>query len=139
MNTTPTTERVRLPKVILDKTLINRLESLASSMMRRSPTLAERMMEELARAKLVPPEKLRSDIVTIGSAVTYRDLTSDRIRTVVLCYPEDEDIDQNRISVLTPVGVALLGLSAGATIPWLTRDDETRTLEVLTVSPPSTV
>ncbi|OZB17477.1 MAG: hypothetical protein B7X53_06085 [Hyphomonas sp. 34-62-18] len=139
MNTTPTTERVRLPKVILDKTLINRLESLASSMMRRSPTLAERMMEELARAKLVAPEKLRSDIVTIGSAVTYRDLTSDRIRTVVLCYPEDEDIDQNRISVLTPVGVALLGLSAGATIPWLTRDDETRTLEVLTVSPPSTV
>jgi len=139
MNTTPTTERVRLPKVILDKTLINRLESLASSMMRRSPTLAERLMEELARAKLVAPEKLRSDIVTIGSAVTYRDLTSDRIRTVVLCYPEDEDIDQGRISVLTPVGVALLGLSAGATIPWLTRDDETRTLEVLTVSPPSTV
>ncbi|MGR3525280.1 MAG: nucleoside diphosphate kinase regulator [Paracoccaceae bacterium] len=139
MNTTPTTERVRLPKVILDKTLINRLESMASSMMRRSPTLAERMMEELARAKLVAPEKLRSNIVTIGSAVTYRDLTSDRIRTVVLCYPEDEDIDQNRISVLTPVGVALLGLSAGATIPWLTRDDETRTLEVLTVSPPSTV
>ena len=139
MNTTPTTERVRLPKVILDKTLINRLESMASSMMRRSPTLAERMMEELARAKLVAPEKLRSNIITIGSAVTYRDLTSDRIRTVVLCYPEDEDIDQNRISVLTPVGVALLGLSAGATIPWLTRDDETRTLEVLTVSPPSTV
>lgn len=139
MNTTPTTERVRMPKIILDKTLINRLESLASSMMRRSPTLAERMMEELARAKLVAPEKLRSDIVTIGSAVTYRDLTSDRIRTVVLCYPEDEDIDQGRISVLTPVGVALLGLSAGATIPWLTRDDETRTLEVLTVSPPSTV
>ena len=132
MNTTPTNEPVH-------KTLINRLESLASSMMRRSPTLAERMMEELARAKLVAPEKLRSDIVTIGSAVTYRDLTSDRIRTVVLCYPEDEDIDQNRISVLTPVGVALLGLSAGATIPWLTRDDETRTLEVLTVSPPSTV
>lgn len=136
MNTTPTTERVRLPKVILDKTLINRLESLASSMMRRSPTLAERMMEELARAKLVAPEKLRSDIVTIGSAVTYRDQTSDRTRTVVLCYPEDEDIDQNRISVLTPVGVALLGLSAGAKIPWLTRNDETRALEVLTVAPP---
>lgn len=137
MNTTPTSERVRLPKVILDKTLFNRLESLASSMMRRSPTLAERMMEELARAKLVSPEKLRSDIVTIGSTVTYRDMNSGRIRTVVLCYPEDEDIDQSRISVLTPVGVALLGLSAGATIRWLTRDDETRTLEVLTVSPPS--
>ena len=137
MNTTPTTERVRLPKIILDKTLINRLESMASSMMRRSPTLAERLLEELARAKLLAPEKLRPDIVTIGSTATYRDLTSDRIQTVVLSYPEDEDIDQRRISVLTPVGIALLGLGTGATIPWLTRGDETRRLEVLTVTPPS--
>lgn len=137
MNTTTTPGRVRMPKIILDKTLASRLETLASSMMRRSPALAERLMEELARAKLVAPEKLRPDIVTIGSTVTYRDLTSDPIQTVVLGYPEDEDIDQRRISVLTPVGIALLGLGAGAVIPWMTRDDETRRLEVLTVTPPA--
>ena len=68
------------------------------------------MRVELARAKLVAPEKLRSDIVTIGSAVTYRGLTSDRIRTVVLCYPEDEDIDQGRISVLKRWAWRFLGL-----------------------------
>lgn len=136
MTLTPTGARARLPKITLDKTQVNRLETLASAMMRRSPALAERLLEELARARLVAPEKLRPDTVTIGSTVRFRDLDADRVQTVVLCYPEDADIDQRRISVLTPVGIALLGLGAGATIPWQTRGDETRRLEVLTVTPP---
>lgn len=94
------------------------------------------LLTEIARAKLVSPEKLRDDIVTIGSEVTYRNLGTDRVRTVVVCYPGDADIDQQRISVLTPIGVALPGLSAGATISWVTRDDETRVLEVLEAKPP---
>ena len=94
-------------------------------------------MDEIARAKLVAPDKLRDDVVTIGSEVTYRDLGSDRMQTVFVVYPEDADIDQHRISVLTPVGVALLGLSPGATISWITRDDETRLLEVVSVRLPT--
>ncbi|MCU0899376.1 MAG: nucleoside diphosphate kinase regulator [Cypionkella sp.] len=129
----------RLPKIHLDKTLVSRLEALASATMRRSPEVGERLLNEIARAKLVPPEKLRDDIVTIGSEVTYRNLSNDRTRTVVVSYPEDADIDQQRISVLTPIGVALLGLSAGATISWNTRDDETRVLEVLEVKPPAPI
>lgn len=131
------TATTRLPKIHLDKTLVGRLEALASAMMRRSPEVGERLIEEIARAKLVAPDKLRTDVVTIGSEVTYRDLTTDRLQTVIVVYPEDADIDQHRISVLTPIGVALLGLTAGATISWSTRDDETRQLEVLTVQPPA--
>lgn len=127
----------RLPKIHLDKTLVGRLEALASSMMRHSPEVGERLMDEIARVKLVAPEKLRGDIVTIGSEVTYRDLGSDRVQTVILTYPEEADIDLHRISVLTPIGVALLGLSAGAAISWVTRDDETKTLEVVKVIPTS--
>lgn len=129
------TTSTRLPKILLDKTLVGRLEALAASMMRRSPEVGERLMDEIARAKLVAPDKLRSDVVTIGNEVTYRDLGNDRVQTVILTYPEDADIDQHRISVLTPIGVALLGLSVGASISWATRDDETRTLEVLKVMP----
>ena len=131
------TATTRLPRIHLDKTLVGRLEALASAMMRRSPDIGERLMDEIARAKLVAPDKLRTDVVTIGSEVTYRDLTTDRLQTVIVVYPEDADIDQHRISVLTPIGVALLGLTAGATISWTTRDDETRQLEVLTVQPPA--
>jgi len=123
----------RLPKIHLDKSLVGRLETLASAMMRRSPEVGTRLMDEIARAKLVAPEKLRDDIVTIGSEVTYRDLSTARLQTVIVVYPEDADIDQHRISVLTPIGVALLGLSAGATMSWITRDDETRQLEVVAV------
>jgi regulator of nucleoside diphosphate kinase len=137
MTTTPTGTSVRLPKIHLDKSLVGRLEALASSMMRRSPEVGERLMDEIARAKLVAPDKLRDDVVTIGSEVTYRDLSSDRMQTVFVVYPEDADIDQNRISVLTPVGVALLGLSPGATISWITRDDETRLLEIVSVRLPT--
>lgn len=137
MTTTPTGTSVRLPKIHLDKSLVGRLEALASSMMRRSPEVGERLMDEIARAKLVAPDKLRDDVVTIGSEVTYRDLSSDRMQTVFVVYPEDADIDQHRISVLTPVGVALLGLSPGATISWITRDDETRLLEVVSVRLPT--
>mgnify|MGYP001570499365 CR=1 FL=1 len=137
MTTIPTKASARLPKIHLDKTLVGRLEVLASAMMRRAPEVGERLMDEIARAKLVAPDKLRDDIVTIGSEVTYRDLTSARLQTVIVVYPEDADIDQHRISVLTPIGVALLGLSVGATISWVTRDDETRQLEVVSVKPPS--
>ena len=136
MTTNTTTTRVRLPKILIDKSLAGRLESMASAMMRRSPELAERLMEEIARAKLVAPEKLRDDVVTIGSEVTYRDLTTDRVQTVILSFPEDADIDAHRISVLTPVGIALLGLSEGATISWHLREYEDRKLEVIKVTPP---
>lgn len=128
----------RLPKIHLDKTLVGRLEALAASVMRRSPEVGERLIDEIARAKLVAPNKMRDDVITIGSVVTYRDLDMAREHTVAVVYPENANIDEGRISVLTPVGVALLGLSPGATISWVTRDDETRQLEVLEVRPPST-
>lgn len=136
--TTPfTNAKARLPKIHLDKSLVGRLEALASSMMRRSPEVGERLRDEIARAKLVAADKLRADVVTLGSEVTYRDLSSDRVQTVFVVYPEEADIDQHRISVLTPVGVALLGLSPGAAISCITRDDETRLLEVVSVRPPA--
>lgn len=128
----------RLPKIHLDKTLVGRLEALAASVMRRSPEVGERLIDEIARAKLVAPDKMRDDVVTIGSGVTYRDLDMAREHTVSVVYPENANIEEGRISVLTPVGVALLGLSPGATISWVTRDDETRQLEVLEVRPPLT-
>ena len=128
----------RLPKIHLDRTLVARLEALATSVMRRSPEVGERLIDEIARAKLVAPNKMRDDVVTIGSVVTYRDLDMAREHTVSVVYPENANIEEGRISVLTPVGVALLGLGPGATISWITRDDETRQMEVLEVRPPST-
>ncbi len=71
----------RLPKIHLDKTLVGRLEALAASVMRRSPEVGERLIDEIARAKLVAPNKMRVDVITIGSVVTYRDLDMAREHT----------------------------------------------------------
>ncbi|AWD23605.1 nucleoside diphosphate kinase regulator [Fuscovulum blasticum] len=136
MTTSTNPVSARLPKIYLDKSLVGRLEALAASVMRRSPEVGERLIDEIARAKLVAPATMRSDVVTIGSEVTYRDLGTARLNTVSVVYPEDADIEKGRISVLTPVGVALLGLSPGAEISWTTRDDATRQLLVVKVTPP---
>lgn len=136
MATSPRPARARLPKIHLDANLVGRLEALAAATMRRSPEVGERLLDEIARAKLVNPEQLRDDTITIGSEVTYRDLSTGRSQTVIVVYPEDADIARHRISVLTPIGVALLGLSTGATISWTSRDDQVRRLEVVDVRPP---
>jgi regulator of nucleoside diphosphate kinase len=125
----------RRPPVIIDETLVERLESLASAAMARAPDLADRLLDELSRARLVPPAKLPERVVTLGNRVTWRDETTGEERTATLVLPEEADIDRGRVSVLTPIGVALIGLSEGAQFHWETRDGETRPLTVTRVGP----
>jgi regulator of nucleoside diphosphate kinase len=73
---------------------------------------------ELARAKVVPPAEVPPDVVTMNSKVRILDLDTKETATYSLVYPADADIDQHRISVLAPVGTALLGFRAGDVIEW---------------------
>ena len=73
-------------------------------------------------------------VVRMGSRVGYRDERTGEARQVVLIYPHEADISQRRISVLTPVGAALIGLSVGQAIDFQTPGQQTRTLTVLSVS-----
>jgi regulator of nucleoside diphosphate kinase len=75
--------------------------------------------------------------VAIGNRVTYRDEASGDERTVILVFPEDADVARDRISVVTPLGVALLGLAEGASFHWDTRDKRRLRLTVLRVGPVS--
>lgn len=123
------------PHVIISEDQIARLERLAEGLVGRNAELADRLMTELARARIAGPARLPADVVTIGSTVTYRDETSGRDQTITLVWPEDADIAAGRASVLTPIGVALLGLRTGARFEWETRMGELRELTVLAVGP----
>ena len=123
------------PHVIISEDQIARLERLAEGLVGRNPELADRLMTELARARIAGPARLPADVVTIGSTVTYRDETSGRDQTITLVWPEDADIAAGRASVLTPIGVALLGLRTGARFEWETRKGELRELTVPAVGP----
>ena len=126
--------RTRNPKIIINADDLDHLEALAEGAIARNADLAERLLEELGRAKILPAAKLPANVVAIGNRVTYRDEFSGQERTVMLVYPEDADIAQGKISVMTPIGVALLGLPEGTSFHWDTRAEQRRTLTVISVS-----
>jgi regulator of nucleoside diphosphate kinase len=78
----------------------------------------DRLEAELLRAKVVPREKIPQDVVTMNSRVLFENETTGERREVTLVYPGMADIDAGRISILVPVGTALLGLRVGQSIDW---------------------
>lgn len=73
---------------------------------------------ELRRARVVPRSQLPPDVVTMSSTVRLRDLETGEEETYTLVYPADADIGENKLSVLAPVGTALLGYRAGDVVEW---------------------
>jgi regulator of nucleoside diphosphate kinase len=67
------------------------------------------------------------------SDVTFRDDATKQLRRVILVYPGEEDIALGRISILTPIGTALIGLTEGQTIGWQTATGAPRRLTVMKV------
>src|SRR5438270_607280 len=76
------------------------------------------MADELDRADVVPAERITASVVTMNSRVVFRDEESGETREVSLVYPNNSNAEGGRISVLSPAGSALLGLSVGQTIDW---------------------
>ena len=70
--------------------------------------------EILDLGRVVPPQDIPRDIVTMNSKVVFEDLESHEQREAVIAYPRDADPQSGKISVLSPVGIALLGLAEGA-------------------------
>jgi regulator of nucleoside diphosphate kinase len=109
-----------------------RLLRLAETLGRSNPELGNQLFQELERAEILPDDSTRA-VVRMGSTLDYE--TEDKeTRTVNLVFPQDEDISTGRISVLTPVGVALIGLSAGDEMDWHTRDGRTQRLKVTRIT-----
>lgn len=129
------TPRNRSPKLVISDISMTRLEALADGTMRRHPDLADRLLRELGRARIVPAAKLPPNVVDIGRPVTYRDESTGKEHTVTLVYPQDADISDGRISVATPVGIALIGLAENAVFHWDTRNGTRRDLKIIRVSP----
>ncbi|GHF45765.1 nucleoside diphosphate kinase regulator [Seohaeicola zhoushanensis] len=124
----------RRAKIVIAEETLERLEALAEGAYNRTPELADQLLEELGRARIVSAARLPVNVVSMGRAVTYLDEVSGEEKTVTPVFPEEADISRGLISVLTPIGVALIGLAEGASLPWQTRGGETRVLRVLRVA-----
>jgi len=124
------------PSIQLGAADAERLSALALRCETSAPEVAELLFGELERARIRPDAALPADVVRPGSRVEFIDEAHGERRTVTLVYPAEADIAAGRVSVLTPVGVGLLGLSPGQTILWPDREGARRTLRILAVSPP---
>lgn len=121
------------PPIAVDADHFARLSALSSMASGPMAAVCEYLREELERAYVLPPDRLRPDIVSFGRRVKFRDEQTGKIQEIVLVYPHDANIACGRVSVLTPVGAALLGLSVNQTISFRTRTGEKRDLTVLKV------
>lgn len=124
----------RLPALVLSHPDHERLANLATAALDRIPDVAEELLAELDRARVVPIARVPATAVRMGSKVTYE--AGGTTRTVTLVYPEDADIAAARVSVMTPIGAALIGLSEGQSICWTARDGRRHELKVIQVQPP---
>jgi regulator of nucleoside diphosphate kinase len=121
------------PVLIIAADQYEQLQSLARQALPRLPDVARHLLDEVERAEVRQPEQVPETVVGIGSQVTFRNESNNRVQTVRLVFPSDADIDAQRISVLTPIGAALIGLSEGQSIEWESRDGRTRRLTVTKV------
>ena len=130
---TMTMTRIELPPITISAIDSERLERLANAAADSQPAVADFLAREVARASVVPSGFLLPGVVTMGSRVEFRDETTGQARTVTLVYPENADFAAGRLSVLSPVGAALIGLSVGQAIEWQTPTGGWRSLSVLKV------
>jgi regulator of nucleoside diphosphate kinase len=126
---------VQRPPIVLTSTDRDRLFALLDDATETLPSVACFLREELERADIVSGGMPLASLVTMGSDVKFIDHESTRIRRRRLVYP-DEANEAESISVLTPIGSALLGLGPGQSISW-TEVGEERRLTVLEVHPRS--
>ena len=78
----------------------------------------ESLQKELERAHIVEPQAVPRDIVTMNSRVRLKDLNSGDERIYTLVFPTEADVTQYKISILAPVGTAMLGYRVGDKIDW---------------------
>ncbi|MBX5481475.1 MAG: nucleoside diphosphate kinase regulator [Myxococcaceae bacterium] len=88
---------------------------------------------ELARAEVVPSSELPPDVVTMNSRVLFEVEGTGERRIVTLSWPNEANLDPSRVSVLAPVGIALLGLRPGDVFEYAVPGDHRRRLKVLQV------
>ena len=127
------TTRTRSTTLIVSTAEYERLTDLANASMERLPEVAQELLDELERAQIVADKDVPKDVVRMGSTVTFKS-DDGNTRTLKLVYPADESLDEHRISVMTPVGAALIGLGTGQSISWTARDGKHHRLTVTKVA-----
>jgi len=119
------------PAIIINERDAERIDSLLEREPYASLPVADALNAELDRAQMCAPQDMPADVVTMNSQVKFRDLTTGEVRTRTLVYPAQMTDSSTQLSVMAPVGAALIGLRTGDTIHWELPGGTATHLEVL--------
>ena len=122
------------PPIHLSETDYDVIADLALRMEQRTPELSKQILDEINRARIHGPGTLPANVVAIGSEVEFLDDSNGEKRRLRLVLPAEADIEAGRISVMTPVGAGLIGMSVGREISWPTPDGRPRVFRILEVN-----
>lgn len=106
------------PEIVISTVDADRIDNLMSSLPNGGLTGIAELESELARARVVEPRDMPPTVVTMNSTVRFKIESSNDEFELTLVYPKDIDSTGKTISILAPVGSALLGLSQGDEIEW---------------------
>lgn len=119
--------------IVVTETDLERLTRLLHGQPERNAPACEALEEELSRADVVAPADISPDVVTMNSRARFVDEDAHEELEITLVYPRDADVARGRVSVLAPVGAALLGLAVGQSIAWPLPYGATKRLRVSAV------
>lgn len=124
-----------LPRIIVGETEELRLSSLATAaeLTGRAETVAKALLAEMGRADVMRDSEVPADVVRMHSLVEF-EIDGRNQRQVRLSYPAEADISRGRISILTPIGAALIGLTPGQAMMVEGPDGKMHEMRVLSVA-----
>ncbi|MGE8217424.1 Regulator of nucleoside diphosphate kinase [compost metagenome] len=106
------------PSIIVSSHDMDRLDAMLESPAVSQTPAAQALAKELNRATVVAPEQMPDGIVMMHSRVECEDELQNEKHVLTLVYPREADVEQGKVSILAPVGTALLGLAVGQTMDW---------------------
>jgi regulator of nucleoside diphosphate kinase len=121
------------PRIVLTSRDFERLEALLDSLPPNASPYKAKLEAELERADVVAPERIPPNVVTMNSTVHFKITETGEDFRLTLVYPKDAGGQPDRISVLAPIGSALLGLSVDDELEWPRPGGGTSTVRVVDV------
>lgn len=112
---------------------VNDYERIAGLVLNYTSENLEQLLTELDRATILKDEDIPHTVVKMNSTLVFKDLHSLEEAEVTLVYPEHSNLEKNKISILAPLGSALIGLSEGQDIEWAMPNGKVRKLQIVHV------
>jgi regulator of nucleoside diphosphate kinase len=117
--------------ILMSKVDYQRINSFIEKM---KPIESDQLELELDRAQLVEASEMPSDVITMNSEIVYLDLDLEQEQKVKLVYTLKSDLEIHQVSILSPLGTALIGLKKGEEYSFLTRNGKKKSIRILDIT-----